>query len=155
MKKKLKPVIVFALCITLVICSNISVFAGTMGSIPIVYNDTNKSFTYDVDGYINAGETYILPNPFDADDEYDFLIPGSDASIVFANFGNNYVSQVSLGVLVYSTSGTLIKQYRKTSYNTQSIAIEIPPQGANRNFRITISPYENTRIVQYGVVKNN
>ena len=152
MKKRLRALLVLILCLTLLICGGTNVFAGTMGSIPLVYDDTMKVFYYDVDGYIAAGGTNILPNPFDEDDEYDFLVPGSNSTYVFVTLDNQNVSQLNLRILVYSTSGTLIKQYSATSYNAQTVSYTIPPQGANRNIRITISSSNNARIGQYGLI---
>lgn len=151
MQKKLKSLLVFTLCITLLISSN--VYAGTAGSIPFEDNtDTWKNFYYDVDGYINAGGTYILPNPYDEDDEFDFLIPGSNSTYVYATLDNQYVSRLTLRILVYSTSGTLIKQYSTTANNASTVSYTIPAQGANRNIRITISSSDNARVFEYGLM---
>lgn len=82
-----------------------------MGSIPINdYSDAFRIFYYDVDGYISGNSFYILPNPFDEDDEYDFLISGSDTSYVFATLNNNnsIVPQLTITINVFNTSGTYI-----------------------------------------------
>lgn len=89
MRRKISLLLFFALFISSSF-SSINVYAGTMGSIPINdYSEAFRIFYYDVDGYISGNSFYILPNPFDEDDEYDFLISGSDSSYVFATLNNN------------------------------------------------------------------
>ncbi|KNY30318.1 hypothetical protein Bccel_5598 [Pseudobacteroides cellulosolvens ATCC 35603 = DSM 2933] len=55
---------------------------------------------------------------------------------------------------VFNTSGTFIKQYSTTVYNTHTVSLNIPAQGADRNFRINISSSGNARVCEYGLFSN-
>lgn len=157
MKRRLSLLLTLVLCIASVFGGSSKVLAGTMGAIPVVISDTARVFEFDVDGYISAGSTYLLPNPFDEEENEQFFVIHGDMYTTVETYVDPSIETrqvITLTVQIYSKSGTYIKTYSGKNDNNNSmnaVSVLIPPQGPDRKARVTISCANSTKVMGYGL----